>query len=78
MITKSELKAKFVKPIFSNVILILGGFLLAPSHLLLSFYQNHELFRYLAISIGSLVVIFALFSMLDISLKVMRDASSKP
>jgi hypothetical protein len=77
MITKSELNSKFVKPTLNNIVLVFGGFLLAPSNIMMSFYQSHEFFRYSAILIGSLVVIFALFRMLEVSLKLIGDYSSK-
>jgi hypothetical protein len=76
MTTTSDLNAKFVKPILKALLVVLGGFLIAPSHALLSFYQNHAVFRYAAILVGSFIVILALYRMLEITLNFIASPKS--
>ena len=72
MIIKSELNATFYRPMLKSLALLLGGFLLAPTSLLLSIYQHYHFFRWIAILTGSFIVIFALKNMVSISLRAMN------
>lgn len=60
----------FILELFRSALLVLAGFAMAPTHLLYSLYEDHALFRGIAISIGVLTAIWGLFYMLTISLKV--------
>jgi hypothetical protein len=69
MSANNDLGPKFYRPIFKTLAIILGGFFLAPTHLLLSFYQQNEIFRLLAILISALIVLGSMFNMLAISIR---------
>jgi len=62
----------FMFEIFRGALLIFAGFTIAPTHLLYSFYEEHALFRGIAISMGVLTSIYGLFYMLKTSLKVIE------
>jgi len=76
MSTKSALIIKFVQSSLKSLLVVLGGFLLAPTHILMTFYQEHESVRVLAVFVSALIVIFALFNMISISLKTISVSTA--
>jgi len=78
MRTKSGLIVKFVRPMLKSLVIIVAGFFLAPSHLLISLYEKHDGFRNIAVILSFLVVVVALFNMISISLKAISLSDEKP
>jgi len=76
MSTQSELKITLYQPILKWLAVLIGGFLLAPTHILLSIYQFNPSIKWLMILMGSLIVIYALINMISISLRVLSAAIS--
>jgi len=70
----SDLTTTFYRPILKAFAVMLGGFLLAPTHILLSLYQQCPLARWFAILLGSVIVVFALINAISISLRAMNAA----
>jgi len=69
MSANKDLGIKFYRPIFKTFAIILIGFFLAPTHLLLSLYKENESFRLMAIFASALIVLGALFNMISISIR---------
>jgi len=79
MSANNHLGTKFYRPIFKTLAIILGGFFLAPTHLLLSLYQQNEPVRLIAILASALIVLGALFNLIAISIRAIstQDINSK-
>ncbi len=69
MSANKNLGANFYRPILKTLAIIVLSFFLAPTHLLMSFYQQNELFRLIAIFVSSLIVFGALFNMISIAVR---------
>jgi len=74
MNTTSDLKTTFYRPILKAFAVMLGGFLLAPTHILLSLYEQYPIARGLVILLGSLIVVCALINVISISLRAINAA----
>ncbi len=66
----------FVLPVARSIALVLGGFLLAPTEVLYSLYQEYDAIKWIAVLLGAFVSIFGLFSMLKISIKTIEALKS--
>lgn len=74
---KLSLAKTFFRPIIRSLLIVIVGFLLSPTHLLLSIYQENAAIRGIAIIVGMLITIFGLFNMLSVSLKAISDYTEK-
>jgi hypothetical protein len=70
MTEKYDLNIKFYQPILKAFAIIVGGFLLAPTQILLSIYQAHPLLKSASIFLGFFIVICALVNMILIAIGV--------
>lgn len=68
-----QLNSIFVRPIIRSLSVVILGFLLAPTHLLYSFYQAHTMFRWTVIMLGVAITIRGLFNMLKISVRAIKQ-----
>lgn len=75
MSTKLDLSATFYKPILKAAVVVLGGFLLAPTQILLSLYEAYPAFKSTVIFAGFFIVFFALINMISVSLKAINGAA---
>ncbi len=66
----------FFLPLTRNIALVLIGFLLAPTQIMYSLYEEHDALKWIAVIIGACVSIFGLFNMLKISLKTIEALRS--
>ncbi len=66
------LNQSLFRPIVRCAVVIVLGFLIAPTQLLYSFYEAHGAFKAIAIILGVLVVMRGLFNMLKISLNAIN------
>jgi hypothetical protein len=77
MSTKPDLNTAFYQPILKSVAVIIGGFFLAPTDILLHLYQAHPIIKSLVIFMGFFIVFLALINMALISLRVIVGAESR-
>jgi len=66
---KTDLNATFYRPIFRAFGLIILGFLMAPTEILLSTYQKYPAIKSFIIILGFIIVISALINMIFVAIK---------
>jgi len=76
MSAKPNLITTFYQPILKSIAVIIGGFFLAPTNILLSLYQENPTIKSFVIFIGFFVVFLALINMVLISLRVVAGADA--
>jgi uncharacterized membrane protein len=69
MNARPDLNATFYRPIFKAFGLIILGFLMAPTEILLSTYQKYPAIKSFIIILGFVIVIGALINMIFVAIK---------
>jgi uncharacterized membrane protein len=69
MNAKPDLNATFYRPIFRGFGLIIIGFLMAPTEILLSTYQKYPAIKSFIIILGFVIVMGALINMIFVAIK---------